>query len=381
MSAAYDAIVAGVGTMGAAACAALAGRGARVLGLDASSIPNARSSHTGHTRVFRVAYSEHPDYVPLLKRAQAAWRALAEESGETLYRECGVLHLGPRRSASITRTAESARLHGLAHEELAGEALAAAFPQFRVPEGWSAILEPKAGWVAAEAGVSALAAQALRAGAELRAGEPVLEWRESGGGVLVRTPAGEHAADRFIVTCGAWSPRLLARIGVDLRVTRQVLVWVWPRRPEMFGDERFPVWAADTPHGHAYGFPFAPGRVGLKLALHERGAPTDPDALHRDLLPGDTEPLLRVLRDLIPDAHGPVLAHAACMYTNSPDGHFLIDRFPGSDRVVIAAGFSGHGFKFAPVIGEALADLALAGRTALPIGFLGLGRFARRTEP
>jgi sarcosine oxidase len=164
-------------------------------------------------------------------------------------------------------------------------------------------------------------------------------------------------------------------MGVGLRVTRQVLVWVWPRTPDEFVAGRFPVWAMQTPHGFAYGFPLAPGRVGLKLALHELGEEAEPGSVCRDLRPADREPLERVLAEFIPGAAGAVLAHAVCLYTNSSDGQFIIDRHPGSERVVFAAGFSGHGFKFAPVVGEALADLALDGRTALPVAFLGLDRF------
>jgi len=381
VSRAHDVIVAGVGAMGAAACAALARRGMRVLGLDASSIPNGHSSHTGQTRVFRVAYAEHPDYVPLLRRAQAAWVELGHDVGEHLYRECAVLYVGPGDGALVTGVAGAAGAHGVPLERLEREPLRTRFPQFRVPEGWTGLLEPRAGWVAAEAGVAALATAALRAGAELHGSEPVLSWEERSGGVVVRTSEGEHHAGRLVVTSGAWSGRLLAGLGVGLRVTRQVLVWVWPREPGRFTPDRFPVWAIETRDGLAYGFPLAPGLVGIKLAMHVAGEVVDPDAPPRTLRESDREPLMRVLHEFIPPGVGPVVAHAVCLYTGSPDGHFIIDRLPGSERVVFGAGFSGHGFKFAPVVGEALADLALEGRSTLPVNFLSLRRFEGRQAP
>jgi len=316
--------------------------------------------------------------VPLLRRARAEWIALSERTGEPLYRECGVLYLGPSSSDVVERTRSAAESHGVRHTRLGVEGVRERYPQFTLPADYQGLLEPEAGWVAAEAGVSALAREALVAGAELRAGEAVRSWREGARGVVVHTSQGEYSASSLVVASGAWTPRLLAVLGVKLRVTRQVLLWVWPREPALFGEDRFPVWAMQTPHGFAYGFPFAPGRVGLKLALHEAGPETDPDQVSRELGPADRELVQRILAGFIPQAAGPVVGHGVCLYTNSPDGHFIIDRLPGSERVVVGAGFSGHGFKFAPVVGEALADLALEGRTALPIGFLGLHRFRAR---
>lgn len=377
MTASYDAIVVGVGTMGAAACAAIARRGGRVLGIERATIPNDTSSHHGRTRVFRVAYSEHADYVPLLREARERWLDLDARHGPGLYHETGVLYVGPPGSEMVEAAAAAAELHGIACERLARRDLQSRCPQFAAPGDWSALFEPRAGYLVTDACLSAFALDALQAGAHVATGERVLGWSKQGGGLRVRTDRTEYAAGALVLTAGARTEPLLAGMDVALRVTRQTLLWVWPGKPERFADGVMPTWSIDTPHGHAYGFPMERGRPGFKLAMHVRGEPTDAETVDRSLHADEEAILRRVIRDHLPDADGPTLSHAVCLYTNSPDGHFVIDRHPASERVVVACGFSGHGFKFAPVLGEALADLALEGRTTRAIGFLGASRFGR----
>jgi sarcosine oxidase len=205
----------------------------------------------------------------------------------------------------------------------------------------------------------------------------VLSWEAGAAGVTVVTRRATYHADKLVFSGGAWSSQLVRGLGVELVVTRQVLGWVWPREPELFKMGTLPVWMMDGDGDSSYyGFPMITLSPGLKLALHGDLQRTDPNRVERGTLPGDEETFRPCLQRFMPRANGPVLAMRTCLYTNSPDEHFILDRHPAHDRVVVAAGFSGHGFKFASVIGEAMADLATAGRSQLPIGFLGLGRFS-----
>lgn len=372
----FDVIVVGVGAMGAATCWSLARRGLRVLGLEQFDIPNTRGSSHGYSRVTRTAYYEHADYVPILQRAHALWTELEADSGEKVRHQVGGLYLGPVDGDIVGGSLRSARAHGLPHELLNRTELARAYPQFQVPDGWVGLLEPQAGLLLPELAISAFVTGALRGGAEIHGHEEVISWQAGAAEVSVTTTRGTYRADRLVFTGGAWSTRLVRNLGVELVVTRQVLGWVWPKEPAPYQLGRLPIWMVDRLDGSLYyGFPMMTLGPGLKLALHRPMQPVDPDRVERGILPGDEETFRDCLRRFLPSADGPLLAQRTCLYTNSPDGHFILDRHPQHDRVLIAAGFSGHGFKFASVIGETLADLADTGKTPLPIGFLGLGRF------
>ena len=374
----FDVIVVGVGAMGAATCWSLAQRGIRVLGLEQFDIPNARGSSHGYSRVTRTAYYEHPDYVPLLRRAHELWSDLEQDSGEKIMHLVGGLYLGPADGGIVCGSLRSAREHGLPHELLDRAAVARAFPQFLVPDDWVGLLEPQAGFLLPELAISAFVDRALRRTATIHGHEEVRSWHATASAVSVVTSRATYRADRLVFTGGAWSNRLVTDLGVDLLVTRQVLGWVWPKTPAHFRMGSFPVWMIDRLDGTIYyGFPMMTLSPGLKVALHGPLRPADPENVERRDLPGDEETFRDCLRRFLPSADGPVLAQRTCLYTNSPDGHFILDRHPQHERVFLAAGFSGHGFKFASVIGEALADLATQGTTPLPIGFLGLNRFAR----
>ncbi len=372
----FDVIIVGVGAMGAAASWALARRGARVLGLEQFDIPHARGSSHGYSRVTRTAYYEHADYVPLLRRAHALWRELETESGEKLLHLVGGLYMGPLDGALVGGSLRSARQHGLAHEVLDHAALARRYPQFTVPTDWSGLLEPEAGFLLPELAISSAITCALRRGAEIHGHEPVLSWEANASHVTVTTARATYQADRLIFSGGAWSNQLVRDLGVELVVTRQVLGWVWPKEWAQFQVGTLPVWMIDRLDGTSYyGFPMITHSPGLKVALHGPQTAVNPDRVDRNVLPGDEESFRAGLRTFLPTADGPLLALRTCLYTNSPDGHFIIDRHPQHERVTVAAGFSGHGFKFASVVGELLADLAATGTTELPTGFLGLKRF------
>ena len=376
----FDVIVVGVGAMGSAACLHLAKRGVRVLGLEQFAIPHSMGSSHGDSRMIRLCYYEHPDYVPLLRRAYELWAELERDAGAKLLHITGGLYMGPPQSEFISGTLRAAREHRLPHEKLDRGQIRERFPQFHVPDDHIGVFEPNAGLLMPERVIGACVELALRHGATIRAQEPVLDWQCDSSAVRVRTTKATYSADRIVFCGGVWSAKLLGEIGVPLVVTRQPVGWVWPKRPELFAIGTLPVWGINNPDGSLhYGFPMLPGaesgRPGLKIAHHFHGAPTTPDTINRMPQPEDEADFRPVLQRFLPDADGPLLSMAICMYTVTPDSHFIIDTHPRHERAIIACGFSGHGFKFASVIGEVLADLALHGRTKLPIEFLGLKRF------
>ena len=373
----FDVIVIGVGGMGSAACYHLARRGVRVLGLEQFDIPHNKGSSHGFTRMIRSAYFEHPDYVPLVRRSIELWKNLEEESLAKILHMTGGLYLGPEAGELVTGSLASAKRHGLSYELFNRRELLSQYPAFRVPDDWVGFYDYQAGFLLPELAISAHVDLAMRHGAEIHGNEPVLRWESNDAGATVSTTKETYQADELIFCGGAWSGKLLADLGVKLVVTRQVLGWVQPKRRDYFLLGVMPVWATDNSDGTIYyGFPLTPDNPGLKVALHGPGPVDDPDTIVREPRKEDEESFRPVLRSILPDADGPLISMRICMYTNSPDSHFIVDRHPGHPAVTVACGFSGHGFKFASVIGEALADLATKGTSELPIGFLGLKRFA-----
>ncbi|MBT8485987.1 MAG: N-methyl-L-tryptophan oxidase [Phycisphaerales bacterium] len=382
MSQRYDAIVIGLGVMGLSVCRDLARRGARVLGLDRFGIAHTRGSSHGATRVFRVCYYERPEYVPLLQAAERGWRELEREVGETLLYDIGLLYAGRPSSDLIRGTQGAAAEHGLSLETLDASGLSRRFPLLATPPEYVGLFEPAGGVLMADRIVGGLATAALAAGAELRGLDPVAGWTAGDGMVTVRSVSGTHQAGVAIVCAGGWTSRLLPTLAAPLTVTRQIAAWIAPAGADRFRPPDFPVWGIDAgpQAGFDYGFPLMPGRPGLKVARHWPGPPVDPDRVDPAPDPAALATLLDAVRTRLPAAvadggEPAVLSVDTCLYTNTPDGHFVIDRLPSEPRVLLAAGFSGHGFKFASIVGEALADLALEGGTALPIDFLGLDRF------
>ena len=372
-----DVIVVGLGVMGAMACYQLARRGVRVLGLDQYDVPNNLGSSSGGSRVIRQLYHEHDDYIPLLLRSYELWSELERASGEKLMHPTGAVYMGEPQFDSIAETIAMAQRHGLAHEVLDHAELGSRFPQFHVPSNYVGVFEPMAGWLAPERSVAAAATAALHRGATLHARRPVVRWEERSDGVVVETDADTYEADQVIFCGGPWTSELVADLGVELWVSRQVAAWLWPKRPEEFMPGRFPIWSFrrgdDT---RLYGFPMSNEIPGVKVANHDRSMRSDVRTISREHLPGDEETFRGALAALLPEANGPLLSLRICMYTNSPDLHPIIGRHPRHPRVIVACGFSGHGFKLATVVGEVLADLAVDNRTALPCEFLSPARFS-----
>lgn len=371
----YDVIVLGVGGMGSAAAFELARRGRRVLGLEQFSLAHDRGSSHGLTRVIRKAYYEHPSYVPLLRRAYERWYDLEQRQGRRLFVECGVLSLGRADTELVSGVRRAAQEHHLPVEELSSADLRRRYPVFQFGEDCVGFLERDAGFLQVEDCVVAHAEEARRLGAELRAGETVHSWEATAKGVLVQTDGGKYTAERLIVTAGAWASRALADLGLPLTVLRKILCWYATKDDSLFRRDRFPIYMAEVPEGMFYGFPVLDGN-GHKVARHDGGATVaDPSALDRTISPADQAECLPFLERYLPAATGPVRFGRICMYTVTPDHHFAIDLHPHHSNVAIAAGFSGHGFKFCSVVGEILADLVEKGSTPLPIEMFRLGRF------
>jgi sarcosine oxidase len=380
MASDFDIIVIGVGAMGSAACYHLARRGVRVLGLERFDIPNTMGSSHGLSRMIRSAYYEHVDYVPLLRRSFELWDELETASGRKLLYRTGGLYIGRSDDPFIVGSLRSAQAHRLPHEMLDHAHLGERYPQFHMPADRVALFEREAGLLVPEECILAHVEQARRHGADVRSHESVLEWREHANEITVRTNMAEYRARAVVFTAGPWSDRLVRDLGVPLVVTRQVLGWVQPLQPELFQLGRLPVWAIGHDDGSLhYGFPMLPDDAGFKIADHHPGPPADPETVDRTPRPEDEQDFRPTLREFLPLANGPLKSMRICLYTNSPDGHFIIDRHPGHRNVSLACGFSGHGFKFASVVGEILADVATRGTTTLPARFLSLRRFAATT--
>jgi sarcosine oxidase len=370
----YDAIVLGVGGMGAATAFELARRGRRVLGLEQFAFGHDRGSSHGRTRVIRKAYYEHPDYVPLLQRAYERWYDLEQRQGRRLFTECGCLSIGRPDSGLVQGVQESATRHQLSVERLSPAALRQRFPAFRFSEAFVGILERDAGFLVVEECVLAHVEQAQKLGADLRAGETATSWEASASGVVVHTTNGRYAADRLVLTAGPWAGQVLADFGKPLTLMRQVQLWFGTADDRLFRRDRFPCYIADLDSGAYYGFPVI-DENGAKVARHY-GAPElrDPAEVDRSPSPQDEEAVRPFLNAHLPAINGPLRKAVVCTYTLTPDRHFILDLHPRHPNVVVAAGFSGHGFKFASVVGEILADLAEQGRTDLPIEMFRFGR-------
>jgi len=369
-------IVIGVGGMGSAALHHLAGRGARVLGLEQFDIPHDLGSSHGVNRIFRLAYYEHPSYVPLMLRARELWHELEATAGESLVHVTGSVDAGPAEGDVFSGSLQSCRIHGLDHEVLEASSLNARFPGYRLPEDTMSLFQPDGGFVLSERCIVAHVEAALAAGARIQAREEVRDWASTpGGGVRVETTRGAYEASTLVVTAGAWTARMLPELTSLAVPERQVLGWFQPTSPELFTPARFPVFNLALDEGRYYGFPVF-GVPGFKIGrYHHLEEATTADEVNRTVDRRDEELLRLALARCFPDADGPTMALKTCLFTNSPDEHFIIDSLPGYPQVIVAAGFSGHGFKFASVVGEILADLARAGQTSHDISMFALSRF------
>lgn len=396
MADAFDCIVLGVGGFGSGALYHLARRGIRALGIEQFSVAHDRGSSHGETRIIRKAYFEHPDYVPLLERAYELWHDLERETSRRLLYPVGLFLAGLPTCESVAGTLLAARQHNLPVEQLTAPEARKRFSGFRFHDDFAVVFEPQAGYLEVENCVAAHIGAAVRRGAVLRTGETVIGWESDGRHVKVKTDRGEYSAASLVITAGPWAGQVLeACAGAKpdrteltgsssptwekwLRVVRKPVFW-------FEADARFdaargtPTFFFETPSEQFYGFPRIDGRT-IKVAEHTQGnAVADPLTVDRELHAGDLAGISRFLREHIPEVEQTPDRHSVCMYTRTPDCHFCIDRHPEWSNVAIGAGFSGHGFKFTTVLGEALAELALDGSTKLPVEFLSVRRLTPTT--
>jgi sarcosine oxidase len=371
----YDVIVVGAaGGVGSAALFTAARRGLSVLGLDQFRPGHDRGSSHGQTRIIREAYFEHPDYVPLVRRASAMWQELEFLRGEQLLLPTGLIEIGPEHGEVVSGVTASARQHDIAIECLTAAEAQSRFAGFRIPETYSAVFEPTAGCLRVEQCVIAHADEAVKRGAELQTGQVVIDWRAEGTGVLVTTEHGMYSGGRLIVAAGAWAPQLLRDLGIPLVVRRKPLYWYEPADETYHIDRGCPAFLYELPEGIFYGLPQIDA-LGVKLAEHTGGQlVSDPSSIDRYLDAGDEARVAGFAGNYLPRLTRRLLSHATCMYTLTADQHFIVDRHPVYQQVALAAGLSGHGFKFTPVLGEALVDLAMDGNTKLPVEFLSAAR-------
>jgi sarcosine oxidase len=382
MSQTFDAIIVGLGGMGSAAACHLAARGKRVLGLDQFMPPHDKGSSHGQSRVIRQAYYEDPAYVPLLLRAYELWRELEHNSGKELLTITGGLMLGAPESAVVAGSQRSAKQHGLPHELLDSREIRKRFPQFDPDSDTIALYEKNAGCVRPEEAVRAHLDLAARRGATLQFDTEVTDWAATHDRVRVTTKRGDYEAGQLVICAGPWIGKLFADLGLLLRVERQVQLWFEPASGiEPFLPDKFPIWIWETKEGmHPYGLPALDGDGGgVKVSLHHGGKNPicTPDTIDRSVSDEEISLVRRSISVLLPTLNGRCLRTATCMYTNTPDEHFLIDRHPKHAHVLIVSPCSGHGFKFCPVIGEIVADLVAQGKTRHDINPFLLSRLAK----
>lgn len=369
----FDVIVIGGGTMGTAAAWALSRRGLKTLVLEQFQHVHSMGSHGGDTRVIRHAYAESPEYVPLVLRADELWQELEAETGEQVLIRSGGLELAAPGYDHAHRARASADEHGIPYEWLPPREAAARWPAFTIPDDWEALYSPGTGFLLTEPALRGMAALARRHGATIIEHSPATGWGSENGSVWVETSSDRYEADALIVTAGAWAGKMLTDLGLPVHVRRKTLWWQEVDDPARYQPDWFPVYIADSAAGEIYGFPIH-GTPALKIANHADGDIVDVATVDRETHPGENRDCLELANRILPGVRPAVAKSVVCLYTMTPDTDFIVDRDPRSPRVAFGAGFSGHGFKFAPAIGELLADLIL-NPEAKPIPRLSLSRF------
>jgi sarcosine oxidase len=378
----YDVIILGLGGMGSSAAYHAAARGRRVLGLERFGPVHTQGSSHGDSRIIRQAYHEHPNYVPLALRAYELWRRLEQDSRTSILHPTGGLMIGPPGSSVVEGAIRSAKLHNLPYETLDSQELRRRFPVLNPRSDETAMYEAVAGYVRPEIAIQAHLDLAARHGAHLHFEEPAIAWsaNSSGTHVTVNTGRASYEAGRLVIAPGAWATELLSDIGIAFNVQRHVMCWFKPvAHAAGFLPENFPIFIWDADGANCfYGFPITgDSSEGVKAAMHSNGKPCTIQRVDRDIHDSDISEVRDYLERFIPSLNGPLVRAVTCLYTLTPDEHFVVANHPSYPQVAIAAGFSGHGFKFSSVVGELMADLVVDGRTAFPTEFLAPARFAK----
>jgi sarcosine oxidase len=375
----FDVAVIGLGAMGSAALFNLARQGRRVIGIEQFEPGHDKGSSHGESRIIRLSYFEHPSYVPLARRAMEKWRELEGLCGQTILTVTGVLEAGCPGSPIVAGSLEASRQHGLDHEVLGAAEINRRFPAFRLPSHWSGLYQPDGGFLRPELAIGQFVRLAESHGADVRTRTRVVAIEPRGSGVRVTTDDGEIEAGAVIIATGAWIGDFAPELKPNLKLTRQVLGWFEPLQPAYFSPDRCPVYILESEDDACYGFPDFAG-TGVKTASHRKGAYLpSADSLTQDGGAADEAQIRRMLALAMPEANGPLKAMRTCMYTRTPDEDFVLDRSSADPRIILASPCSGHGFKFASVIGEVLADLALGKTPANDISRFKLDRFRRQS--
>lgn len=377
----YDLIVIGLGVMGSATVYDAARRGLRVLGLEQFGLAHDLGSSHGATRIIRRAYFEHPDYIPLVNQAYQGWDMLEAESGCRLLTRCGLILYGPPDGPILSGVHRAAREHRLPFEDFSLAEAARRYPGFHPTAEMTAVFEADAGFLHVEECIHALVTQAQAYGAEVRWHTPVQHWAISGNQVTVHSADSTVRGAALVVTAGAWTTAILQSLNLPLEVRRKVVLWLQPEDDGFDLHTDCPIFGFAAPDGFFYGFPRIDDR-GVKVGDHTGGEMVpSPDHVDRTLRPDDPRRILEFARRFLPRLTPRINTHSICLYTMTPDEHFIMDRHPDHPNVALAAGFSGHGFKFAPVVGKVLVDYALHGTTDPPVEFLRLHRPGLRRSP
>jgi sarcosine oxidase len=374
----YDVIVLGLGAMGSAAAQHLAERGKNVLGIEQFTPPHDKGSSHGGTRMIRQAYWESPAYIPLVLRSYELWERLERDAGAKLLNITGGLILGSADTRLVSGGIAAAQTHGIKYSVLTRGEIRALFPAITPLDHDVGVHEELAGYLLPEECIRAQLKVAAQNGAELHFDERVIGWSAVSNRVEVATSRGVYQAGHLAITAGPWANEAMSGL-FPLRVTRQVMTWIQPLGGiEPFLPGRFPVFLCESPDGSwpGYGFPAVDGPSGgVKAAIHGSDIECTPDTVDRVIHEVDCGEVIRQLRPRFPALDGEILKAQTCLYTMTPDEHFIIGQHPQFPSVSLACGFSGHGFKFAPVVGEVLADFAITGTTRHAIGLFSPTRF------
>lgn len=376
-------IIVGCGAMGSAAAYHLAQAGRSVLAFEQFEIGHERGASHGESRIIRLSY-DHPTYIKMARQSYDLWAHLEQESGEKLLFKTGMIDIGKPDHSALNACLKNMRQENVDYQLLSAEEIRQSYPQLRVQNEVIGVLQKDAGILSPRQCVPLLAKLARERGAQIVERAEILAIAAEAQCVLVETTAGRFRGRRIIVTGGPWSAVLLARLGVHLpiTVTEESYIFVRPHNLEAFSPDKLPIFACygETAHGpdlEFYGFPVF-GRPGVKVARHHAGPKTTADQ-RSFVVSAETMDILRkYIRRLIPEADGELLHAMTCLYATTPDRHFIIDTLPEHKNIVLAAGFSGHGFKFAILIGKILADLAMEKRVPA-VELFKLARFKQIT--
>lgn len=371
----YDIIVVGTGTAGSAACLELARRGVKVLGLDAFAPPHELGSHHGRSRSIRRAYMEGTSYVPMALRTWELWRKLEQDTGKTLLSTTGNLTIGRPEDSAVSGFLKSARAYDIPHEELSAAEMRKRWPLLTPPDDFSAGFEVEAGVLYPEACVEALLKEAADAGAELHNREPVISWTIRSGRIEISTPKGRYETGRMVLSAGARSKKLLGELAPPLMPKRVAVHWIEPPKGGAYDLGKYPVNFWQLPDGfEIYSLPVTETGGRVKFAAHTMLEDCDPDTVERMVELEEQDEARRLLSKYIPGLAGGKMVSDTCLYTLTPDNEFVLGPLPEHPEIIVGA-FAGHGFKFAPVLGELLADLALDEAPKFDVGMFAPGRF------